>query len=54
MTSDPELFDDKGSGKAWVKDLNLSVMASPHVQDSFFQFEFNEIEIEIDDFGLDL
>lgn len=32
----PELLEDVGVGKAWLRDLNLTVKANPEVYDRFF------------------
>jgi hypothetical protein len=54
VLTNPELVDDKGTGRAWLKNLNISVLASPSVENSFFQIDFQEIQLDIEDFGLDL
>ena len=54
MKTNPELIDDHGVGQAYLKDLNIIVKANPSVKDGFFQFDFGEIVIDIDDFGLEM
>lgn len=35
-----------------MKDLNLTVLSSPYVEDHFFQFKFKDIEVNLTDLGL--
>jgi hypothetical protein len=50
--SKPELITDNGTAKAWLKDMNLTIKASPSVSNSFVQFEFEELKFNVTDFGL--
>ena len=55
VRTDPELLTDQGCAVAWLRDLNLTLSASPRpLYNDFFQFELDEVKIDMDDFGLDL
>ena len=52
--STPELITDNGTAKAWLKDMNLTIKASPSASNSLVQFEFEELKFNVTDFGLEL
>ena len=55
IKSTPELIADNGTAKAWLKDMNLSVRASPSVnKDSYVQLEFEQLKFDVKDFGVEL
>ena len=43
LKSTPELIYDNGTAKAWLKDLNFTIKASPSVNKDFVQFDIDEI-----------
>ncbi len=50
----PALFNDKGSGKAWLKKMNILFQGSPVPKNNFFIVDFEKVEVDIDDFGLEI
>lgn len=50
----PELLEEIGVGKGWLRNLNLTVKANPKVVNSFIDIEFEEISVDVTDFGVDL
>lgn len=50
----PELIEDSGTGKGWLKGLDIVVRGSPSVYNSFFQIEFGDLDLELEDFGIDI
>ena len=43
IKSTPELLTDNGTARAWLKDMNLTVKASPSVSKTFVQFDFEQL-----------
>lgn len=54
VVTTPELVTDHGYGKAWMKGMNISVKGNPGNKNNNFQFNFDDIEVEMEDFGLDI
>lgn len=52
--STPELLDDEGTGRAWIKALNITAQANPTMKNGMVELEFDELNIGLDDIGLDL
>jgi hypothetical protein len=54
IVSTPELITDNGTAKAWLKDMNLTIKASPSTSNNLVQFEFEQLKFNVEDFGLEL
>lgn len=54
ILTNPKLLDDKGTVKGKLNGLKLIIKASPQVYNNFFQFQFDDIEIDVDDFGVEM
>ena len=54
MKSTPELIEDEGTGRAYFKDLNLTVKASPGVKKASAQVEVDDMEFNVADFGVEM
>ena len=54
LKSTPELIDDLGTAKAWFTDLNMSFKASPVASKAAVQFEFDELQSNVKDFGVEM
>ena len=52
--SEPELVNDQGTGQAYFKELNISIQANPKDRDGRFQIDFDTINFNCTDFGLNL
>lgn len=54
IVTTPELVTDYGYGQGYMKNLNITLKGSPQMKDSGVQFQFDDIEVGINDFGLDI
>ena len=54
ISTQPELVMDSGRGRGWLRGLNITILASPKVFSNYFQIEFTDIIIQVEDFGLEL
>ena len=54
VATQPELVQEVGTGRAWLTDLNITIVAKPKVHNHFFQFDFDQIEIDAVDIGLNM
>lgn len=53
IKSTPELITDNGTARAWLKDMNLTVKASPSVSKKYVQFDFEQLKFDVKDFGVE-
>lgn len=54
IVTTPELVQDYGFGKGWMRNLNITLQGSPQAKDGTIQFEFDDINVGINDFGIDI
>ena len=50
----PALINDAGFGKAWLNDMNIVFKGSPVAKDDFFVIDFDQIHVQLADFGLEV
>lgn len=50
----PALINDVGFGKAWLNDMNIVFKGSPKAKDDFFVIDFDQIHVQLADFGLEV
>mmetsp|Transcript_34217 Transcript_34217/g.33442 ORF Transcript_34217/g.33442 Transcript_34217/m.33442 type:complete len:181 (+) Transcript_34217:197-739(+) len=54
IDSEPELVNEEGFGTGIIEGLNIFVKANPSVHHGKFQIEFDHLELDVDDFNLEL
>ena len=48
------MINDKGNGEVFFKELNANIKASPYNRDGMLQLDFDEIELNMEYFGLNM